>query len=457
MYRYKILIIDDDRLLQESLNDILSEKFDTMIAGTGEAAIKYLKNYPIDLILLDIKLPGIDGIETLRLLRQISSEVIVIMMTAYEDVKSVITAMKMGAFDYLVKPLDIDELEIIIEKALENLKLKRELEELRLQGANEFKISNVIGRSEGMKMALKMANTLARSYDTTVLLEGETGTGKEIIAKMIHYGSDRFSKPLVSINCGAINKELVESELFGYEEGTFTGGLKEGKKGKCEMADGGTLFLDEISELSLAAQVKLLRFLEEKEFYRVGGTEKKKVDVRIVAATNQSLEKSIKAKTFREDLYYRLNVAKIVLPPLRERKEDIIPLAHLFMQTFNEKFGKKFKGISKEAKDILINYSWEGNVRALRNAIERIVLMENDEQISAHHLWFLKSAEIFGVLHPSGQYSFVNGGVDLNAINKSLILQAMQKTGGNKTRAAKLLGISRTSLISRLKKYSITQ
>jgi len=457
MYRYKILIIDDDRLLQESLDDILSEKFDTMITGTGEAAIKYLKKHPIDLILLDIKLPGIDGIETLKLLRQISSEVIVIMMTAYEDVKSVITAMKMGAFDYLVKPLDIDELEIIIEKALENLKLKRELEELRLQGANEFKMNNVIGQSEGMKMALKMANTLARSYDTTVLLEGETGTGKEIIAKMIHYGSDRFSKPLVSINCGAISKELVESELFGYEEGTFTGGLKEGKKGKCEMADGGTLFLDEISELSLAAQVKLLRFLEEKEFYRVGGTEKKKVDVRIVAATNQSLENGIKAKTFREDLYYRLNVARIVLLPLRKRKEDIVPLAHLFMQTFNEKFGKKFKGISKEAKNILINYSWEGNVRALRNAIERIVLMENDEQISAHHFWFLKGAETLRVSTPAGQHSFVNEGVDLNEINKSLILQAMQQTGGNKTRAAKLLGISRTSLISRLKKYSIIQ
>ncbi|MDD5169581.1 MAG: sigma-54 dependent transcriptional regulator [Syntrophales bacterium] len=454
MYRYKILITDDDRLLQESLEDILSEKFDTVIAPTGETAIKYLKKHPVDLILLDIKLPGIDGIETLRQIRQMGLEVVVIMMTAYEDVKSVVTAMKMGAFDYLVKPLDIDELEVIIEKALENLKLKRELEELRGQKVKEFNLDNIIGQSDGMQKALKMASTIAGSYDTTVLLEGETGTGKEVIAKAIHYGSDRFAGPFIGINCGAIGKDLVESELFGYEEGTFTGGLKEGKKGKCELAHGGTLFLDEISELIPSAQVKLLRFLEEKEFYKVGGTEKVKVDVRIIAATNQSLKSGIKAKTFREDLYYRLNVARIELPPLRERQEDIMPLVHLFLHKFNEKFGKKFQGVSREAQEVFLNHHWGGNVRELRNAVERIILMEDDKQITGSHLWFLQSmpppAPLAGERHQS-----IGEGVNLPEINKNLVIQALHKSGGNKARAAKLLGISRAMLIYRLKKYLV--
>jgi DNA-binding NtrC family response regulator len=456
MHRYKILITDDDRLLQESLNDILSEKFDTTVAPTGEAAVKYLKKHPVDLILLDMKLPGIDGIETLRLIRQMSLEVAVIMMTAYEDVKSVVTAMKMGAFDYLVKPLDIDELDVIIEKALANLKLKRELEELRAQNAKAYDIDNIVCQSVGMKEALKMANTVANSYDTTVLLEGETGTGKEVIAKLVHYKSDRLSKPFISINCGAISKDLVESELFGYEEGTFTGGLRAGKKGKCELADGGTLFLDEISELLPSSQVKLLRFLEEKEFYKVGGIEKMKVDVRVIAATNQSLAEGIRTKTFREDLYYRLNVAKIELPPLRDRREDIMPLARLFLRKFNETFGKKFQDLSKDAQDIFLNHRWEGNVRELRNTIERVVLMENDKQINADHLWFLQNMKT-KVLFPLDQNPLRGEGVNLTEINKYHIMQAFQKSGGNKTRAAKLLGISRASLIYRLKKYQITQ
>lgn len=450
IHRYKILIIDDDRLLQQSLDDILSEKFDVSIVGTGEAALKHLKTYPIDLALLDIKLPGIDGIETLRLIRQMELEVAVIMMTAYEDVKSVVTAMKMGALDYLVKPLDIDELEVIIDKALENLRLRRELEELRSQMTQEYDLNDIISQSAGMKMALKMVNIVKSSYDTTVLLEGETGSGKEVLAKMIHYGSERMGKPLVSINCGAISKDLVESELFGYEEGTFTGGLKEGKKGKCELADGGTLFLDEISELPLSAQVKLLRFLEDKEFYKVGGTEKKKVDVRIIAATNQPLSECIKTKTFREDLYYRLNVAKIVIPPLRERKEDILPLVHLFLKKFNEKFGKKFQGLSPEAEKIFLNYRWEGNVRELRNTVERIVLMENDRQIMPGHLWFLQT--IMNTV--AVQNKLADEGISLQEVNMNLIQQALQRAGGNKTRAAKLLGISRSRLLYRLKNSS---
>jgi len=458
MQRYKILVVDDDRLLQESLKDVLNDKYDTMIAGTGEIAIKMLKKYPIDLVLLDIRLPGMDGIETLRLIREVGVEVAVVMMTAFEDVKSVITTIKMGAFDYLVKPLDIDELEVIIEKALDVLNLKRELQNIHRQKAKEFNIDNIIGQSSGMRAALKMADTISKSFDTTVLLEGETGTGKEVIAKTIHYGSNRLKKPFIGINCGAITKDLMESELFGYEKGTFTGGLQNGKKGKCELADGGTLFLDEISELLPSAQVKLLRFLEEKEFYRVGGTEKIHVDVRIIAATNQSLEEGIRRKIFREDLYYRLNVAKIILPPLRERKEDIMPLVKLFMDQFNGKFQKKFCVVTEDAKEILLNHCWSGNVRELRNAIERIVLMENEKLISAESLWFLKSSRNFvSPLHTEQEQltdGGIHGGVHLTDYNKHLILQALDKSGGNKARAAKSLGISKSQLIYRLKKMS---
>ena len=454
---HKVLVVDDDRLLQESIKDVLSDKYAITIAGSGEAAIKVLNTHQIDLVLLDIRLPGMDGTEVLKQIREAGFEVSVIMMTAYEDIKSVIKTMKMGAFDYLVKPLDIDELEVNIEKALENLNLKRELHAIHKQRAKEFDINNIIGKSAGMKAAMKMASTISRSYDTTVLLEGETGSGKEVVAKTIHYGSNRMRKPFIGINCGAISKDLVESELFGYEKGTFTGGLDSGKKGKCEMADGGTLFLDEISELVLSAQVKLLRFLEEREYYRVGGTNKISVDVRIIAATNQSLEEGIKNKTFREDLYYRLNVAKIVLPPLRERKDDIIPLTKLFMDQFNEKFQKKFCDIDKQAQYILLNHQWGGNVRELKNAIERIILMENDNMISADHLWFLKSTKNLSsahARHDNAGDAGIQGGVHLTDTNMERIRQALDRAGGNKVRAAKILGISRSQLIYRLKKMS---
>lgn len=454
MARYKILIIDDDSLLTESIKDVLADKYDIIIAGTGEEAIKILKKNRLDLALLDIMLPGIDGIETLRLIRKLNIDVEVIMMTAHEDVKSVITAMKMGAFHYLVKPLDIDELDVNIEKALENLRLKRELSEIRSQRALEFDISNIIAQSAGMVAAMKIARTVSQSYDTTAILDGETGTGKEVIAKVIHYGSDRCEKPFISINCGAISKDLAESELFGYEKGTFTGGLQSGKKGKCEMADHGTLFLDEITELLPSAQVKLLRFMEEREFYRVGGTEKIRVDVRVIAATNQSLEEAVSKKTFREDLYYRLNIARIFLPPLRDRSEDIIPLAMSFMKQLNEKFGKQFKTISPDAKKIFLNYQWPGNVRELRNTIERVLLVEMDSQITAEHLRFLKKTVPVLSTHHAEIDQVMEGGIHLNENIENLIREALLKSAGNKTLAAKSLGITRSQLLYRIKKIS---
>ena len=455
MYRYKILIVDDDKLLQNSLDTILSEKYDTLIAGSGEEALRLIPSHNFDLVLLDIRLPGINGIETLSRIRQLNGEAVVIMMTAYEDVKSVISSMKLGAFDYLVKPLDIEELDLIIERSLETLKLKREVEELRKQFVKDYNLENIVAQSPTMKLALRLADTIARSYDTTVLIEGKTGTGKEVIARLIHHRSDRFDKPFVSINCGAISKDLVESELFGYEKGTFTGGLQEGKKGKFEAANGGTVLLDEISELLPAAQVKLLTFLEEKAFYPVGGSEKKHVDVRIIAATNKSLEDCIREGTFREDLYYRLNVARITIPPLRERKEDIAALTLFFMDKFNQRFRKNFQKVSDDAKNLLMEHPWTGNVRELRNAIERVMLMEDGPEITKSHLDFLTKAAPLAGDADGPAWKIPPAGVNLDELNRNLIVQALEQCGGNRTQAAKLLGMSRPTMIYRIEKYGI--
>ncbi|MBN2256208.1 MAG: sigma-54-dependent Fis family transcriptional regulator [Deltaproteobacteria bacterium] len=455
MYRYKILIVDDDKLLQNSLTAILSDNYDVLVAGTGEDAVALLRDTPVDLVLLDIRLPGIDGIETLRAIQKRDEDFLVVMMTAYEDIATVVTSMKMGAHDYLVKPLDIDELEIIIERALTTLKLKKEVEELRRQCRAEFHIDNVIGESRGMKDALEQVGKVARSYDTTVLIEGETGTGKEVIARAIHYQSIRIGKPFISINCGAISRDLVESELFGYEKGTFTGGLHDGKKGKIELAHEGSLFLDEISELIPSAQVKLLRFLENKDFYPVGGTEKKKVDVRVIAATNISLEKAIAAGSFREDLFYRMNIIRIYLPPLRERREDIIPLVLFYMNMFNLQCGKNFQSLSKSAEKMLLGHRWAGNVRELRNTIERIMIMEDDSEIRARHLAFLNDKGNAQVHPRTLDISIPPVGINLEELNRNLIIEALKQAGGNKTEAARLLGMSRPTIIYRINKFGI--
>ncbi len=456
MQTYKILIVDDDKLLQNSLRKVLLGKYETVIAGSGETALDILQANSIDLVLLDIRLPGIDGVETLRRIKELDRNLAVVMMTAYEDVKTVVHSMKIGATDYLVKPLDIDELEVIIEKAVETIKLKREVEALRKQCIKDFDIDNIIGESDGIKAAMKLVNIIARSNDTTVLLEGETGTGKEVLARAIHTRSSRFGKPFVTINCGAISKDLVESELFGYEKGTFTGGLNEGKKGKFEIADGGTLLLDEVSELLPASQVKLLRFLEEKAFYRVGGTDKKKVDVRIIAATNRKLEDAVKDNSFRSDLYFRLNVAKIYLPPLRERREDIIPLIHFFMDRFNESFNKNFTGLSREAREILLEHPWVGNVRELRNVIERIILLEEGPLVEAGHLAFLQHQESSSLGRENlSEIQIPLTGIRLDELNKKLIVQALKMSKGNKSKAAKLLGISRATMLYRIDKFKI--
>lgn len=339
-------------------------------------------------------------------------------------------------------------------------------------------VSVIIGESQKMRESVRLALKVAQSGDTTVLIEGETGTGKELVARIIHDHSSRAGKPYVCLNCGAISKDLVESELFGYEKGTFTGGLQEGKKGKFELANSGTVLLDEISELVPAAQVKLLRILEERTFYSVGGTEAKKVDVRVIALTNRSLSEEIKKRTFREDLYYRLNVVRISLPSLRDRREDILPITFYYMNKFNLKFGKNFRNISKDATAMFMNHPWPGNVRELRNVIERIVLMEDDRTIKPLHLSFLDSwresspsvlqeqtsqsvsfimknaFEHSKKTEPSG-IEIPAAGISLDEFNKSLLLQALRLTRGNRAQAAKLLGISRATAIYRIQKYGL--
>jgi DNA-binding NtrC family response regulator len=362
--------------------------------------------------------------------------------------------MKMGAFDFLIKPFELDQIEALVKKGLERVRLKKEVEWLRAQYQERFRSGGIVGVSQKMKEVLGLAEKTAKSSETTVLIEGETGTGKELLAEYIHFLSPRSSFPFIPINCGAIPKDLFESELFGYEKGAFTGALDKGKMGKVEAAEKGTLFLDEVGELSPSAQVKVLRVLEEKEYFRVGSVEKKKADVRIIAATNKDLESEVKKENFRDDLYFRLNVVKLPIPPLRERREDILPLFRFFMDRFNEQFKKGFVQISEEAGKRILTYPWLGNIRELRNAVERIILLERGDAILGKHLSFLgekgeepEKISLSRVIPPQG--------IVLEDVEKAYILEALKMKKGNKIQAAKILGISRSALIYRMEKYGI--
>lgn len=327
---FKILIIDDEPLLRGSLEIALKEShYEVLTASSGEEGLEEFQRSRPDLVLLDHWLPGINGDEVLRRIKEVSPETPVIIMTAQGSIEMAVNSMKMGAFDFLVKPFELEQLEDLIKKGLERIRLKKEVEWLRSQYQDRFRTWEMIGVSPKMREILELAQKVAQGSETTVLIEGETGTGKELLAEYIHFLSPRSSFPFIPINCGAIPKDLFESELFGYEKGAFTGALEKGKIGKVEAAEKGTLFLDEVGELPLSAQVKVLRILEGKEYYRVGGVEKRKADVRIIAATNKDLEAEVKKGNFRDDLYFRLNVIKLVIPPLRERKEDILSLIHI--------------------------------------------------------------------------------------------------------------------------------
>ncbi|MHB1687850.1 MAG: sigma-54-dependent transcriptional regulator [Ignavibacteriaceae bacterium] len=388
--KFKILIVDDDDLVCISLKKLLVKLgYDVEICLDGGEAFDKVEEFQPDIILLDIYLTSHNGLNLLKQFQKKYYHIPVIMITGYSDVKIAVTAIKSGAYDFLLKPLDIEQLQLVLKKALDNLMLKAEVEKLHQIIHNDELTKDFFGKSTKIRRLINSVEKLSQSSDTTILLEGESGTGKEVFAKYIHQNSPRKDGPFIQINCSAIPKELAESELFGHEKGAFTGAAQKTKLGKFELANGGTILLDEIGELSMDLQVKLLRVLQEKKFYRLGGEKEIAVNVKVIAATNRNLEEEVEKGNFRTDLFYRLNVARIYIPPLRERKDDIPLLAYSFIDEFATKFGKKIRGVDSAAMQLLVSYPWKGNVRELRNVIERAVLLIEEEELKEYHLNFL--------------------------------------------------------------------
>ena len=458
MTNYSVFVVDDEGVAREGVTLALKREYQVQAFASAETAIDALESDPPDLILLDIGLPGMSGVEALKVIKKKHPEIIIIMITAYEDVETVISAMKLGAYDYVVKPLKMDSLIANVRVALETISMRKEIQMLHEKYLKE-NLPCFIGESDAISDIMEIVKRVAESPDTSILIVGETGTGKELIAKAIHYRSPHFKGPIVSVNCAAIPKELLESELFGYEKGAFSGADASGKMGLVEKAADGTLFLDEVGDLSLAAQAKLLRFLEEGEYYRVGGTEKHRVKPRIVSATNRDLQKMIEDGKFREDLYYRLAVVKIEIPSLNQRPDDIIPIAQNFLIEFGRKFGKTFTYISPDGEAALQNYHWTGNVRELKNIVERAVLMSDGPVLRAENLELKKihmdepdiKQDDMPVIPPLSASSIDFTSI-LDSIEKYYFDAALKMADGNESRAASLLGLSRDKFRYRRKK-----
>lgn len=457
--KQKILIIDDDELVTSSLKRALStasSSYDIDIASSGKAGIEKVEKENPDMVLLDIFLGDLNGMEVLKKILLINPDLPVVMITGFADVQTAVNAIKMGAIDFILKPINIDQLELIINKTLKQVALQKEVQRLKLITKEGEITREMFGNSRVMKATLDAVEKIALSEGTTVLIEGESGVGKEMIARYIHNISSRKEGPFVAINCGAIPKELAESELFGSEKGAYTGASEKTRIGKFEVADGGTILLDEIGELSLELQVKLLRVLQDKKFFRLGGTKEISVNVRIIAATNKDLRQAVNAKTFREDLYYRLNVASIFVPPLRERKEDIPFLAMKFVDEFNKTFNKQINKISPDAIELMMNYSWPGNVRELRNTIERAVLLISGNELKPEHLnFFEKDKSIKSFSDDEYILKIPKQGIKMDKVVRDLIIQTLEITDGNQIQAAKILGISRSKLRYRMEQLQI--
>ena len=450
-FKQTILIVEDDRLFRKAILNFLVEKYSVAEADSAEQALEMMKQSLPDLLIIDITLPGLSGIEFLRQVKSEYPEMPAIMLTAMDRIPKVVECIKIGAFDYLTKPVDAEELLLTIDRALESVEIRKELERRKRLQLLENQEIKLVGSSEAMRK-LKAELKILGETDATVLIQGETGTGKEVVARAIHAVSPRAAGPFIAINCGAIPKELFESELFGHKRGAFTGADKD-QIGKFQLAHHGTILLDEVGEIPLDIQAKLLRVIEEKSFYPLGSNDLVRVDVRIIAATNRDLKKDVEAGRFREDLYFRLNVYTIHIPPLRKRPEDIISLAHHFMEFYNIKFGKKFKSISPEAKAILLQQPWKGNVRELRNTMERIILFGKGTQIKKEHLYFIEQPR--QERRAKVQFELPEEGIDLEEVEKNFIKQALELAKYNKTKAAKLLRLSPPTLYYRLQKYGI--
>jgi two-component system response regulator HydG len=448
-----ILVVDDDRAHRTMLRTLLSGWGYTVAeADDGGAAVAQVHEKPFDLILMDVRMVKVSGLEALAEIKAFNPAIPVIIMTAYASVETAVSALKKGAYDYLTKPLDFDELRLIMERAMDHSQLKEENRLLRERLGSRFDRRNLIGRSQAMTALLETVAQVAPS-EATVLITGESGTGKEMIAGAIHFNSFRKDGPFIKINCAAITETLLESELFGHEKGAFTGADRR-KEGKFRQADGGSIFLDEVSETSLAMQVKLLRVLQEREITRVGGDEVLKVDVRVIAATNRNLLQDMAAGRFREDLYYRLNVVALHLPPLRDRREDIPLLAQRFLTHFAKQNRKTIKGFTPQAMDRLLRYAWPGNVRELMNAVERGVVLSRSEYMDEAELPLILAAESPAMPQPSPD-GIPNGEAPLEEVEKTTILKTLAATEGNKSEAARRLGITRRTLHQKLKKWGM--
>jgi two-component system response regulator AtoC len=444
-----ILIVDDEALVRWSLRERLTAGgYDVLEAGLASEALERLSSAEVDLVLLDFKLPDGDGLTVLRRVKETASETQVIMMTAFSTVENAVEAMKLGAYHYVNKPFDLEEVVILVEKALETSQLRREVRALRTSQGRECAFDAIIGDSPAMKAIKALLARVATSPASTVLLTGETGTGKDLAAKTIHYNSDRARRSFVNITMSALPEQLLESELFGHERGAFTDARQQ-KRGLLETADGGTVFLDEIGEMTAGLQAKLLRFLEEKTFKRVGGLSDIRVDVRVIAATNRNLEQEVSNGKFRDDLFYRLQVMPIALPPLRERRGDIPRLASYYIDLFNREFKRHVRGISPEALAMLEHYAWPGNIRELRNAIERAMLLVEHEWLQPGDFTTLTRS-----VTPA-EFKLPPDGVSLDEVERQLLVQALERSGGNQTQAAQLLGINRDQVRYRIEKFGL--
>jgi two-component system, NtrC family, response regulator PilR len=452
----RLLVVDDEQSIREFLEIMLSQDgYEVTTGASGEEGFKIYRKEMPDLVLTDVKMPGMSGLDLIREIHSLDPAVPIIAVTAYACADDALRAVREGAYDYLSKPFQIEDLRIIIRNALETRRLRRENLELKRSIEEKYRFGEIIGKSSEMEEIFTLIKQIAPSK-AGVLIMGESGTGKELIAKAIHYSSPRADKPFITINCTAIPENLLESEMFGHQKGSFTGAIAN-KAGLVEAAHTGTLFLDEIGEIPVSIQVKLLRFLQESEFRRVGGTDDKKIDVRIIAATNKKLEKEMELGNFREDLYYRLNVIRIKIPPLREREEDIPLLVNHFLKQFSAEQGKNITQVSSLAMRVLCNYSFPGNVRELENIVERCVTLEQSDQLTAENLpakLVERSAST-----PATESEIPPDGIDLNRTlentERKLITRALEMTEGNRSRAARLLGISFRSLRYRLLKLGM--
>ena len=468
-----VLVVDDERTLARAIKAFLTESgYEAEVAGDAEQALRLLETMRPDVIFCDVRLPGMDGIELLRRIREFDPAIPVIIMTAHGTIEGAVEAVKLGAFDYLKKPVDLEELKLLADRARENSKLKQELSYYRRRdAARNDSLANVIGESAAMRAVLDQARQIAALEETPpVLITGETGTGKGLVARTIHAASSRGGKPFIEVNCTALPATLMEAELFGHERGAFTD-AKESRMGLFEAADGGFLFLDEVGDLELALQGKLLKAVEERTVRRVGGIRDRQIDVRILAATNRNLERETQREQFRRDLYFRLAVIILELPPLRERGADVLLLAEHYLKRYNAKYGKQVRQVNERARELLLGYPWPGNVRELSHVIERAVLWSRGPVLDVEHLSLgnlTPSASALeppaavpaGAPAPAGPVTrdtpgLPPSGVDLEAWERALIEQALRESEGNQTRAAQRLGISRDTLRYRLKKYGI--